>query len=108
MWFSVTYADSCGNEYQLSLDPEFDPGSAGDGEPAMIRTYSLSQNYPNPFNPSTSISYRIPVAGHVEIMIFEASGRLVRTFLDEHRDRGLYTIAWDGRDSKGAALPSGI
>jgi hypothetical protein len=70
---------------------------------------SLSQNVPNPFNPQTSISYRMLAPGWAQIRVFDAKGRIVRVLVGTHHgEAGDYTVRWDGRDSKGRALSSGV
>jgi hypothetical protein len=70
--------------------------------------YALHQNYPNPFNPETSIRFDLPQAGFVLISVYDISGRLVRMLVSESRTTGSYSVKWDGRDSAGNAVPSGI
>ena len=55
----------------------------------------LSDAYPNPFNPSTSINYSVANNGHVEIMIYDAAGRLVEELVNGHKDGGAYSITWN-------------
>lgn len=59
-----------------------------------IRT-ELSGSYPNPFNPTTSINYSVANGGHVEIMVYDAAGRLVDELVNGHRDGGSYSVAWN-------------
>ena len=106
VWFDVTYEDECGNQYQVRLDPEFEPGKSEGDTP--ITTYRLAQNYPNPFNPSTTISYQIPKSGRVELSIYDVSGRLVRKLVNEYKSEGLHTAEWNGKDSSGRSVSSGI
>jgi hypothetical protein len=70
--------------------------------------YSLEQNYPNPFNPSTMISYNLPKSGNVQIKIFDALGREVRSLINEEKSAGKYNIAWDARDNSGSKVSSGV
>ena len=63
---------------------------------------------PNPSSHRTGIRYRLPEAGQATLKIFSADGRLVRTLLDGHADRGSYVTQWDGRDARGHRLPSGV
>jgi hypothetical protein len=70
--------------------------------------FSLEQNHPNPFNPSTKIAYSIPADGHVELMVYDVAGRLVRTLVDEPRRANRYTAVWDGKDNRGTAVASGV
>ncbi|UCG51245.1 MAG: T9SS type A sorting domain-containing protein [Candidatus Latescibacterota bacterium] len=65
-------------------------------------------NYPNPFNPQTTITYSLPEAGRVNIRIYDAAGRFVRTVADETKIIGEHTATWDGRDYKGAEVSSGV
>lgn len=64
--------------------------------------------YPNPFNPATTIKYEVAEMSAVQIMIFDVSGRAVRTLLDEVVERGVHEIIWDGRDNRGNRLASNV
>lgn len=71
-------------------------------------TFALDQNYPNPFNPSTVISFQLPRQGNVEIKIYDAVGKEVKTLIKEFRDAGKYNIMWNGDDNYGRKVSSGI
>ncbi|HEU4929639.1 MAG TPA: PA domain-containing protein, partial [Candidatus Krumholzibacteria bacterium] len=68
----------------------------------------LAQNAPNPFNPSTTIRFTLPVSERVGLAIYSASGALVRMLVDETRERGSHDVSWDGRDSAGNPVSSGV
>ena len=70
--------------------------------------YSLRQNYPNPFNPTTTIQYSVQQASHVELKIYDSLGRLIKTLVDEWKNSGEYTVAWDAKNTFGKAVPSGV
>ena len=70
--------------------------------------FSLSQNHPNPFNPSTSIEFTMAEGGRAALEIYDATGRLVRTLLDERRLAGTNTVKWDGCSAAGTKVASGI
>jgi Peptidase family C25/Propeptide_C25 len=70
--------------------------------------YSLDQNYPNPFNPATTISYSIPKAGHVKIMIFNINAQLVKILIDGNKLAGRYETMWDGTNNFGSKVSSGV
>jgi hypothetical protein len=63
---------------------------------------------PNPFGRRTHISYALPGAGDVSLVVYDAAGRPVRTLEDCHRAAGRYTVAWDGRDGNGVEVAAGI
>jgi flagellar hook assembly protein FlgD len=71
-------------------------------------SYALLQNYPNPFNPSTNIDFNLPKSGKATIEIFNLLGKLVATPYDKYTQAGLTTIEWDGRNSDGTSVASGI
>ena len=70
--------------------------------------YTLEQNVPNPFNPSTTIDYRLPEAGDVQIVIYNLLGQEVRTLIRETMDAGFHSVVWDGTDAFGKQVASGI
>ena len=80
----------------------------GDNEWSLPPDFRLEQNYPNPFNPATTIEYSLPKRGHVKIEIFNLVGQKVRTLVDEYKLAGNYCITWDGTDTSGNPLASGI
>jgi hypothetical protein len=64
--------------------------------------------YPNPFNPSTTISYSVPTDGDVSISIYNAKGQLVNTVVSEYKNKGHYQVVWQGKDSNGRSVASGL
>jgi hypothetical protein len=68
----------------------------------------LHQNFPNPFNPGTTIRYDLRNRGHVTLTIYNILGQEIRTLIDEVRPEGFWSIEWDGRDNRGAAVASGV
>lgn len=65
-------------------------------------------NYPNPFNPRTTVLFTLPAAGNVTLEIFDVLGRRVRTLVDGWTSIGDHSIPWDGTDSDGLQVSSGI
>ena len=68
----------------------------------------LKHNYPNPFNPITTIRYGIPDDAPVSIVIYNILGQQVVQLVNERKPAGFYTIAWNGRDTQGRTLASGV
>jgi len=68
----------------------------------------LDQNSPNPFNPRTTIKYATSKAGHVTLRIYNVQGALVKTLADKHVEAGQHEASWDGRNSAGQTVSSGV
>jgi subtilisin family serine protease len=94
------------------ISPEEDPEGKEEEEVAKQQypvRYDLSSGYPNPFNPAVHLKFQVPPPGGlVRIVIYDVSGRLVRTMLDEPRGPGEYKALWDGRDDRGSQAASGV
>jgi len=69
--------------------------------------FALHPNYPNPFNPSTHIEFALPRPGHVTARIYDVTGRLVRTLVDEDLPAAVHARVWDGTDDSGRQVASG-
>ena len=71
-------------------------------------TYALYQNYPNPFNPRTVIKYQLPEHGKVTLKIYNILGQEVRTLIDNQKNAGYHKIIWDGCNSFGSLVSTGL
>lgn len=69
---------------------------------------TLYQNFPNPFNPSTTISFFIPERTVLRLDIFNVRGRRVTTLADGIYPAAGYDLEWNGRDSRGRPVSSGV
>ncbi len=69
---------------------------------------SLAGNFPNPFNPSTTFRFSLAHEGEAELTVIDARGRLVRELVNGVYPAGDHDITWDGRDSLGRPVPSGV
>jgi hypothetical protein len=72
---------------------------------------ALGPNHPNPFNPQTTIPYFVPAGTspvRVRLVIYDTSGRSVRTLVDETQSGGARDVVWRGDDETGATVSSGI
>jgi hypothetical protein len=65
--------------------------------------YELTQNYPNPFNPVTNIKFSVPKFTYASLKIYDITGKLVATYLDEYIQPGIYNAEVDG-----TGLSSGV
>jgi photosystem II stability/assembly factor-like uncharacterized protein len=73
-----------------------------------VMELALLQNHPNPFNPYTMIRFRIPERMHVELGIYDVTGRHIRTLINAPCKPGETSLEWDGRDFSGNPVSSGI
>jgi hypothetical protein len=78
--------------------------SAPDGVP---RALELVGNVPNPFNPKTEIVFRLGSATDVELTVYDIAGHRIVGLVDGARPAGENRVAWDGRDTRGRAMPAG-
>ena len=57
----------------------------------------LSQNYPNPFNYSTMVSYTLPEAMEVELVVFDITGKVVQMVVNrEYQFEGEHVVTISG------------
>lgn len=70
--------------------------------------YKLGANYPNPFNPTTAFSFTLPLDKAVSVRVYDISGRLVRTLVDNQiYTKGTHEVTWNGADQSGSQVASG-
>jgi hypothetical protein len=96
----------CGQQIG-SHPPQCAPTGIDDDAPAVSETVLLP-NVPNPFNPTTRIRFDLAVPSNVSLKIFDVTGRLVRTLVDEPMSAALHEVVWDGTDDRGARVGSGV
>lgn len=58
-------------------------------------SFKLNHNYPNPFNPSTMITFELPQASSVKIMVYDITGRLVETLVDSRKSAGTHAVSFN-------------
>jgi hypothetical protein len=70
--------------------------------------FALHPNYPNPFNPVSTIRYDLPQASEVSLIVYDILGREVARLVDDYMEPGYHRTQWNGRNSRGREVPSGI
>ncbi len=86
----------------------FDILIVGVDETIAPTTFELGAAYPNPFNPVANINYALPNASDVRITVFNTLGQEVTTLVDANMTAGNYTATWNGTNSMGKVMPSGL
>lgn len=102
----IVIASNAGDPVVVPVTLIVDPGLSAVGDAPAIVT--LGDNSPNPFNPRTTISFVLPAAGRVDLGIYDVSGQRVRTMLQRDLPAGTHHVVWDGKNSAGRSLASGV
>jgi len=80
-------------------------------EAALPGSFALGDASPNPFNPETAFRFEIPNVGedlHVYAAVYNMAGQEIAVLADQAMHAGTYRISWDGRDTNGQAVGSGV
>jgi hypothetical protein len=98
------------NQYVAVQSNWVNTGTAGvnSDESLIPKEFALYDNYPNPFNPTTQIAVDLPEAATTEITVWNIMGQRVATLYTGDLNAGHHTLNFDGRDSNGKQLTSGM
>jgi len=81
--------------------------SIWDNTPARPDHFALF-NYPNPFNPSTTLSYELPEASLISLAVYDVQGALINTLVTGNQTAGLHVCIWNGTDTSGRPISTGL
>jgi hypothetical protein len=77
--------------------------------PTTSLSLQLRRNGSAPLTSRTSISYALPAPSQVQLGVFDAEGRLVRSIVNERQDGPRwYSAEWDGRNERLQPVPNGM
>ena len=109
-WFiHITIVNTSGHSNRIINIIEYDPTiDVPDDAVTRPLAFRLNQCMPNPFHMATEVSYAVPTQAHVALTIHDIGGRMVRTLVDREIEPGSHRVLWDGRDSQGRRVSSGI
>jgi len=71
-------------------------------------SFLLKQNFPNPFNGETNIIYSLPENRKVELTVYDILGTEIITLVNDFQAAGKFNVTWNGKNSYGTPMPSGI
>ena len=70
--------------------------SGVDDEHSLVADeFVLYPNYPNPFNPETNIRFSLPEDQIVTLNIYNMTGQLVESLVNERRSAGVHSVHWN-------------
>ena len=100
--FSATYEEAVGiypilGDARFSLQVSY---GALDNAPVKVipKDYALSPVYPNPFNPSATVRFDVPEVSRVELQVYDVTGKLVETLLDDRMTAGQHQYTWQPQE----------
>ena len=85
--------NTTGVEMKTALNPQF---------------FELFQAYPNPFNPVTNIAFRLDKAANVSLVVYDITGKLIKTIFKKREFSGYTTVQWNGTDEFQNQVSSGL
>jgi hypothetical protein len=99
------YNPTSGESGALLLTPEAatavaETGAAGD---ALRLSFE-----PNPFQGATTVRFDLPVSGRARLTVHDVAGRRMAVIAERVLAAGEGSVAWDGRDAAGQAMPAGV
>ncbi len=103
-YFHVTATDFAGNEGEEATVGAYASVSENP-RPGSVRLHGAQ---PSPGPGWTAIRFELPRQAHVELRIYDASGRQVADLVDRPMAPGAHSILWDGRVRGGEAASPGI
>lgn len=77
------------------------------------QAWSLSQDRSNSMKSIIKLKYSVPYSTsgksyQTAIDVFDINGRCLKRLVNEHKLSGFYTVNWDGKNSSGSAVASGL
>ena len=104
-WVVAVYTGDYDSDESNHITIEYTSTDNNDIVPAITE---LANNYPNPFNPKTEINYSLKESGNITIAVYNTKGQKVKELVNEVKESGKYSVTWQGKDTKGKDVPSGI
>lgn len=105
---TVTTIDMNLNTSEFAHNSVVVTGIAENDTPRPEPAFGLGPIHPNPFDRQTSIEYTLPLFARVDLSVYDAMGRLVRTLVRGVCAPGVHTAYWDGKDATGRLVCPGV
>jgi carboxypeptidase D len=81
-----------------------------EGNPCEIvcQRLKLLKTYPNPLRSKVTMAFQLLQSANCKLRIYNATGQLVKTVLDDAKEPGFYDVIWDGTDDAGRRVAAGV
>jgi hypothetical protein len=123
-WYQITHIATLGDSityYIAATDSMMNRQTSGFYQFRIVETgiqelvngtesnasFHVYQNNPNPFTRSTVIDYQMTMAAYISVKVYNVTGELIRTLIEDYQAPGTYQVRWDGNDAQGRQLPQG-
>ncbi|HTW90741.1 MAG TPA: FlgD immunoglobulin-like domain containing protein [bacterium] len=112
-----TFSIACSTELAGDVDHANDavhgsvvvvPSLAVTEKPGLPGVFALDNALPNPFTGRTVVRFGVAHSGQTNVSIYSPAGTLVRTLCSSVLTPARYSLAWDGKDERGRAVPAGV
>jgi len=97
LWIGMKNGVSRLSEYRSAIDQEVEPYN-----------FSINGFYPNPFNVRCTIAFSLSGEGFTELVIYNIMGQKIKELVAHPLPAGNHSTVWDGRNSSGKSVSSGI
>jgi hypothetical protein len=77
-------------------------------EIAAKKRNGLAKIYPNPFSKSVIIEYQLSVTSSVSLKIYNRTGQLIKTLVNEKQGFGNHQVTWNANNNTGEKVPNGV
>lgn len=99
---TLTVSNGAGSDTEVKTDyiTVENPVAVPEDGPAV---FALHNNHPNPFNPTTLITYGVGDICHVKLGVYDLTGKLIVTLVDQVVQPGISQVVFNG-----SGLSSGV
>ncbi len=106
-YYRISAFDYAGNESGFSYEVSVTILGVS-REYGIPAEYALHPGYPNPFNPSIKLPFDLPEGTPLSLVVYDIMGREIARLVDRDMTAGYHQVMWNGRDSVGREVPTGV
>ena len=86
------------DEPEITIEATGEVSGIESSEGAVPLLFGVNSAFPNPFNATTTIGFNLPEQQRVSLQLFDLTGRVVETLIDERLEAGRFTAVWNADD----------